>query len=154
MNPEIAKIYGNQLRVRVCGLCWQGDRLLLINHRGIGKSDFWAPPGGGLEFGEPTAQCLKKEFSEETGLKISVGDFLFGCEFIQKPLHAIELFFHVAVEEGILKKGSDPEINIIEDVRFMSPQEIDKIPAGDRHGIFSLIQTAADLKTLNGFFRI
>lgn len=154
MHPDIIKIYGNQLRVRVCGLCWQGDRLLLVNHRGIGAGDFWAPPGGGLEFGERTAQCLQKEFSEETGLRVSVGKFLFGCEFIQKPLHAIELFFHVAVEGGILKKGNDPEIDIIEDVRFMSPREIGNIPAADRHGIFSLIQTVVDLKTLNGFFRI
>lgn len=154
MDPEITKIYGNKIRVRASGLCWQNGHLLMVNHRGITPTNFWAPPGGGLEFGESVEQCLKKEFSEETGLDISTGRFLFGCEYIQKPLHAIELFFNVTIEGGVLKKGNDPEMAIIEDVRFISPLEIGKIPANDLHGIFSLVQTPEDLKTLNGFFRI
>lgn len=154
MEPEITKIYGNKIRVRACGLCWQNGQLLMVNHKGITQTNFWAPPGGGLEFGESIEQRLKKEFSEETGLEISKGRFLFGCEYIQKPLHAIELFFNVAIEGGILKKGNDPEMAIIEDVRFISPLEIGEIPANDLHGIFSLVQTLEDLKRLNGFFRI
>lgn len=154
MSTEIAKIYGNKVRVRVCGLCWQNDKLLMINHRGIRQADFWAPPGGGLQFGESVEERLKQEFSEETGLVVSPGQFLFGCEFIQKPLHAIELFFDVTIEGGVLTKGTDPEIAIIEDVRFMSPREIKKMPDKALHGIFNLVQTAEDLKTLSGFFRI
>ena len=78
MEPEITKIYGNKIRVRACGLCWQNGQLLMVNHKGITQTNFWAPPGGGLEFGESIEQRLKKEFSEETGLEISKGRFLFG----------------------------------------------------------------------------
>jgi len=154
MDPLIKSVYGNKVRVRVSGLCWEGSRLLMVNHRGITQGDFWAPPGGGLEFGESTAQCLKKEFLQETGLNIITGQFRFACEFIQKPLHAIELFFEVSVVGGVLQKGEDPELAIIEAVQFMTPDNIAKIPASYLHGIFRLIPTPGDIKTLTGFFTV
>ena len=95
MDGEIGKIYGDRLRVRVCGLCWDGDRILLANHSLLSGSNFWIPPGGGLEYGETVEKALKREFSEETGLEVEQLGFAFGCEFVKKPLHAIELFFNV-----------------------------------------------------------
>lgn len=154
MEQKIADAYGNRLRVRVCGLCWDGDRLLLVNHQGVSGEDFWAPPGGGLEFGESVHDCLRKEFVEETGLSVAPGRFRFACEFIQAPLHAIELFFDVTETGGTLIKGDDPELPIIKEVRFMTPSEIDALPALSRHGILRLVPSPADLRTLDGFFRI
>ena len=43
---EVARLYGNRTRIRVCGLCYDRDRLLLVSHRGLGAASFWAPPGG------------------------------------------------------------------------------------------------------------
>jgi 8-oxo-dGTP diphosphatase len=154
MDPEITALYGNKIRVRACGLCWQEDKLLMVNHRALMPGDFWAPPGGGLEFGEAVEECLKKEFAEETGLIIIPGRLLFVCEFMRKPLHAIELFFEVVPEGGALRKGDDPELPIIEEVRFMSPDDIAKIPSDHLHGIFRFVASPGDLKTLTGFFRI
>jgi 8-oxo-dGTP diphosphatase len=154
MDTAIKNTYGNRVRLRACGICWQDDRLLLVNHKGLNAAHFWAPPGGGVEFGESVNDCLRKEFWEETGLEITVGKFLFTCEFIHKPLHAIELFFSVSVVGGSLKKGNDPELAIIEDVRFLSEGELLKIPSIELHGIFAYLQTPGDLNTLNGFFRI
>jgi 8-oxo-dGTP diphosphatase len=154
MEPAITTHYGNKLRVRISGLCWDNNHLLLANHRGLGQGDFWSPPGGGLEFGQSAGECLEREFREETGLIISTDRFLFGCEFIRHPLHAIELFFEVSITGGVLQKGDDPELPMIEDVRFMSPDEIIMITPSSLHGIFKLVPTPADLKTLNGFFRI
>ncbi len=154
MQPEINNIYGNKIRVRACGLCWQGDQLLMVNHQGITAGDFWAPPGGGLEFGESVDQRLRREFLEETGLHVSVGDFRFACEFIRGPLHAIELFFEVTAVKGALTKGNDPELAIIQDVKFLAPPGIRDIPAPSLHGIFRFVPSAEDLKTLSGFFTI
>lgn len=154
MHNKITDVYGNRVRVRICGLCWRGDDLLLVNHSGISKGDFWAPPGGGLEFGESAEERLRVEFREETGLIIAPGAFRFACEFVQKPLHAIELFFEVSGTGGILKKGYDPELPIIEAVRFVSPDEINNIQSEHRHGIFGIVQSPVELKTLTGFFRI
>src|SRR5688572_22092013 len=115
MDGEIAKIYGNRLRVRVCGLCWDGDSLLLANHSSVAGNNLWLPPGGGLEYGETLEKALKREFLEETGLEVTQLDFAFGCEFVKEPLHSVELFFNVAKNGGTLKTGYDPEIQIIQE---------------------------------------
>lgn len=154
MDTGIATVYGNKVRVRVCGLCWQEDNLLMVNHQGLADGDFWAPPGGGLAFGESAQRCLEREFVEETGLSVGKGRFLFACEFRREPLHAIELFFEVSQQGGTLMKGDDPELPIIHEVRFMSSDEIATIPAASLHGIFSLVPTARDLRTLTGFLTI
>jgi 8-oxo-dGTP diphosphatase len=154
MDKDVAKVYGNKVRVRACGMCWDDDKLLMVNHDGITPTDFWSPPGGGIEFGQSIESCLKKEFREETGLNIVPGHFAFGCEFIDNPIHSIELFYTVEVASGTLKVGCDPEIQIIKDVRFMSVADILELPSKELHGIFRLIDSPADLKGLRGFFRI
>jgi 8-oxo-dGTP diphosphatase len=154
MDQAVAKIYGNKVRVRACGLCWDNDGLLMVNHAGITPGDFWAPPGGGVEFGQTIEAALKKEFREETGLAIRPEKFLFGCEYIGAPIHSIEIFYNVAIESGQLKTGCDPEIQIIKEVRFMSFDEIRKISDPEVHGIFRLVGSVADLRNLRGFFTI
>ena len=89
MLEEISKAYGKRLRVRACGLLYDEGRLLLVNHRLPGRSAWWAPPGGGVEFGESLERTLVREFEEETNLQISVGQFAFGCEFFQDPLRLV-----------------------------------------------------------------
>jgi 8-oxo-dGTP diphosphatase len=153
MSPEIAEIYGNRVRIRVCGLCWQEQSLLLIKHR-MGSGEFWAPPGGGVEFNEPLEGTLKREFLEETGLDVIPEKFLFGCEFIKAPLHAIELFFQVRIVGGILKNGYDPEMQLIDKAQFLSQQEIQGIQKESMHGIINRFQTPEALRQLNGFYRI
>ena len=154
MDEKLAEIYGNKVRVRACGLCWNGDKLLMANHDLVMPTHFWAPPGGGVDFGRSIEEVLKKEFAEETGLTIIPEKFLFGCEFIQAPLHSIELFYSVTVKSGNVKTGFDPEIQIIKDVCFLSPKEIGMIPENELHGIFRLVDNPSDLMHLSGFFRI
>jgi 8-oxo-dGTP diphosphatase len=153
MESEIAKIYGNRLRVRVCGICWEGDKLLLVNHR-MPNGDFWAPPGGGLEFGEQVGEALKREFREEANLDIDVGSYLFGCEFIKQPLHAIELFFDVRLLAGILKTGDDPEMPLINQARFFTPSELQLLPPKNVHGIFQKVKDPREISTLKGFYTL
>ncbi len=154
IDAEIGKIYGNKVRVRACGLCWQSSRLLLVNHKGISAADFWAPPGGGVEFGESLAECLVREFAEETGLIVTVGDFRFGCELVRPPLHGVELFFDVSVRSGILQAGFDPEHQIIDDARFFSLDEIRSLPPQQRHGIFNYLTSLDDVGQIRGFYTI
>jgi 8-oxo-dGTP diphosphatase len=153
MTPEIAEIYGNKVRLRVCGLCWEGDSLLLVKHQ-MGNGYLWAPPGGGVEYQELLEDALKREFIEETGLKINVEKFLFGCEFIKNPLHAVELFFDTKKVGGTLMSGYDPELQLIENAVFLSWDQIKEIPERFVHGIINKCQNYYDLRQLSGFYSI
>jgi 8-oxo-dGTP diphosphatase len=115
----------------------------------------WSPPGGGMQFGESIPQALVREFYEETGLTVEAGDMLFVNEFIQPPLHAVELFFLIHHFSGILETGSDPEFSegsqIIQDVRFMDISEIKALPASQVHGIFEGCTSLEDLLAIRGY---
>lgn len=133
MNENLINQYGNQLRIRICGICVQDNKILLINHSGLNESnEFWSPPGGGLQFGETIEECLKREFLEETNTIILVGKFLKIREFLKPPLHAIELYYEVKIASGIVKKGFDPEMDeqIINDIQWFNFEQILKKEEG------------------------
>jgi 8-oxo-dGTP diphosphatase len=156
MENEVQKFYGNRLRVRACGICVKDNALLMVNHE-ISSRNFWSPPGGGIQLGERAEDCLAREFNEEVGLSVDVRKFLFTCEFISLPLHAIELFFEVTLLRDQLIVGSDPEPgspSIIRAVKFMPWDEIEKIPADQRHGIFKHLDHPSKITTLNGYFKV
>lgn len=111
-HQTIIETFGNRLRVRICGLLVQEGKILLIKHTNLGKGGYlWSPPGGGLHFGESITNCLQREFLEETGLQVQMKQFLFVYEFLEPPLHAIELFFEVEQIGGALNLGKDPEMS-------------------------------------------
>lgn len=157
LDKDAHEIYGNRVRVRVCGLCWREERVLLINHAGLYGHDFWSPPGGGVDFGESAETGLKREFSEETGLLVDVGALQFVCEYIKYPLHAVELFFEVRAREGEISVGKDPEMRqgqTITAAAYKSIPEILQLPESHRHGIFQIARSADALKALKGYFKI
>ena len=59
--------------IRVYALCIVNNELLTLKEPFAGNKVVKLP-GGGLEFGEGTADCLKREFKEELNLEITVGD--------------------------------------------------------------------------------
>ncbi|QCR21731.1 NUDIX hydrolase [Pontibacter sp. SGAir0037] len=149
LNPNAAA-YADKVRLRVSGICIQDDKLLLVRHQAtIANNCFWAPPGGGLQFGETVEACLQREFFEETGLQVAVKRFLFLNEFLQPPLHAIELFFEVQILGGQAATGYDPESpadqQLIEEVAFLPMSEIRKIPQPDKHKILHYLINLDDL---------
>jgi len=156
MIEEVAVEFGGRIRVRVCGLFFKDERILLLNHSGLYGHDFWAPPGGGVNFGEPLENALKREFMEECHLEIRVKRFLFGCEYIKNSLNAIELFFEVE-GSGLPVLGKDPEIKsnqLITDLQFIGTQQLTAFPTHHAHGIFRLVDTPLKLIQLKGFFYI
>lgn len=161
MEPTPERIhaqFGNQIRVRVCALCFSEEDLLLVAHRGLMQEGYFiAPPGGGMEFGESAEKALYREVEEETGLHIREPQFLFVHEFIGPPLHAIELFFSAEIGGGTLKVGTDPEMEedeqMIERVQFMSPQEISTEQKGQFHQMIRYCNHPKELLSLRGYFK-
>jgi 8-oxo-dGTP diphosphatase len=155
-KKELHHLYGNRLRIRVCGLCISEERILMVRHRSVGLENvFWSPPGGGMAFGESAPDALLREFSEEAGLTVEPGDLLFVTEYIHPPLHALELFFSIRHFSGALKTGSDPEFSdrnqIIQEVRFMSMEEIKSFPEHHVHHLFKNRISLAEVLAIRGY---
>lgn len=157
MKEEIVNIFGNRLRIRVCGILVEANRVLLVLHKHLGpEGSLWAPPGGGMEFGMTAAVNLEREFREETGLEIRVKRFLFLNEFLSPPLHSIEMFFEVGKTGGTLLTGTDPEMTgkgqIIEKAAFLGKSDLQSLPDLRLHEIISFCREPRDLLKLSGFY--
>lgn len=150
-------IYEKRVRVRVCGILVNENRILLLKHDGIGKDEFlWSPPGGGMEFGEMAEDTLKREFFEETHITVNVREFMFANEYLDGKYHAIELFFLVDYVSGDLILGKDPEVpdneQILSEARYMNFPEINTLKFTQKHNIFQHCSTLEELFALKGFF--
>jgi ADP-ribose pyrophosphatase YjhB (NUDIX family) len=82
------------VRVRVGIVIVQDGRILLVNHRRMGRS-YWVLPGGALNAGEALAACAAREVREETGLEVRVGRFLYLAEAYSKDggRHSVDVIF-------------------------------------------------------------
>lgn len=69
--------------VRVYGLLIDQHQRLLVTDEFIRGSYITKLPGGGLEFGEGTRDCLQREFMEETGIEVKVGAHFYTTDFFQ-----------------------------------------------------------------------
>lgn len=69
--------------VRVYGILLDSQQRLLVSDEFIRGAYITKLPGGGLEFGEGTRDCLKREFKEETGLDVTVGEHFYTTDFFQ-----------------------------------------------------------------------
>jgi len=69
--------------VRVYGILIDQYQRLLVTDEFIRGAYITKLPGGGLEFGEGTRDCLQREFREETGLEVSIGEHFYTTDFFQ-----------------------------------------------------------------------
>lgn len=71
------------ISVRVYGILIDSQQRVLVSDEFIRGSYYTKFPGGGLEFGEGTRDCLKREFKEETNLDVTIGDHIYTTDFFQ-----------------------------------------------------------------------
>jgi 8-oxo-dGTP diphosphatase len=69
--------------IRVYGILVNERKQVLVSDEFIRGSYYTKFPGGGLEFGEGTRDCLKREFMEEMNLDVEVTDHLYTTDFFQ-----------------------------------------------------------------------
>jgi 8-oxo-dGTP pyrophosphatase MutT (NUDIX family) len=89
------------INVRVYGILMLEDRKVLVSDEYIRGSYITKFPGGGLEFGEGTRDCLEREFMEEMGLKVRIGRHIYTTDFYQRsafnPDHQILSIYYEAL---------------------------------------------------------
>ncbi|WP_268034741.1 NUDIX domain-containing protein [Algoriphagus sp. PAP.12] len=156
IGNEINAKFGNHLRTRVNGVFILEDKILMIRHLMGDQKEFWSVPGGGMDYGTSAKINLKREFQEETGLEIEVGNFLFVHEFFRPPLHSMELFFEVSYISGEIALGTDPELDkdnqIMTDIAWMNISDIRSLPRESVHQIFWDIKSLQELGLCKGYF--
>ena len=71
------------ITIRVYGILFSEDGKVLVSDEYIRGGYYTKFPGGGLEPGEGTRDCLKREFMEEMNLAVEVLDHIYTTDFYQ-----------------------------------------------------------------------
>ena len=98
--------------VRVYGILLTEQQQLLVSDEWIRGGRYTKFPGGGLEIGEGTRDCLRREFLEEMDLAVEVGEHLYTTDFYQPsafhPDHQIlSIYYFVKPLEEITVRLND-----------------------------------------------
>ena len=92
--------------IRVYGILTGKNQEILVSDELIRGNQYTKFPGGGLEFGEGTRDCLVREFQEEMALAVQVTDHIYTTDFFQmsafNPEHQIiSIYYKVEALEDI-----------------------------------------------------
>ena len=80
----------------------------------------WEFPGGKVEVGESPEECLKREFIEEFGVTVKVGEFLMNSDF-DYGVTKIELLAY-----WIEEYSGNFRLNSHESIQWVSVKDLDK----------------------------
>lgn len=103
--PKLAE----RQRVAAYGLARRGNEVLLVHT----AANTWWLPGGGVEFGESPEECVVREFAEETGLDVEVGEVravLSDVTDVHEEsvrFHSVRLIYSVDVADQPLRPDGD-----------------------------------------------
>lgn len=92
--------------IRVYGILINENKQVLVSDEYIRGSFYTKFCGGGLELGEGTIDCLKREFMEEMNLRVEITEHLYTTDFYQQsafnPAHQIiSIYYYVKALEPI-----------------------------------------------------
>src|SRR5678816_3158563 len=92
--------------LRVYGVLINEEKEVLVSDEYIRGSYYTKFPGGGLELGEGTRDCLKREFKEEMNLEVQIGEHLYTTDFYQQSAfnptqQIISIYYVVTALEDI-----------------------------------------------------
>jgi ADP-ribose pyrophosphatase YjhB (NUDIX family) len=107
-------------------------KLLVLRHP---IADYYALPGGRMEFGETIHNCVKREITEELGVEPQIGKLLFINNYVENDGNqSVEFFFEVTnnkdyINEKELKGTHSFEFNDIcwvgkDDEKLILPKPI------------------------------
>jgi 8-oxo-dGTP diphosphatase len=100
-----------RFNIRVYGVLINEKDQVLVSDEYIRGNYYTKFPGGGLEFGEGTRDCLRREFLEEMNLNVEVGEHIYTTDYFQlsafHPEHQIiSIYYRVKATENITTRIS------------------------------------------------
>lgn len=114
-----------RFRVSVYGVLTKGNKILLQRHP---KLESFGLPGGGVEIGESIQTALLREFKEETGLGIKVGNLIIVTEdyftYDGEDAHSVLIVYEVKRLSGnIIPQGNQDDTG---EVKFLDLENLNK----------------------------
>ena len=93
------------ITVRVYGILIDQEHGVLVSDEWIRGGFYTKFPGGGLEMGEGTRDCLKRECMEELGLEVEVGEHIYTTDFYQESAfrpgdQILSIYYYVHPKEA------------------------------------------------------
>lgn len=90
----------HRFNIRVYGILINDKKQILVADEYIRGGLYTKFPGGGLEFGEGTRDCLKRELQEELGIDSEIGEHIYTTDYFQmsvfNPEHQIISIYYFA----------------------------------------------------------
>jgi 8-oxo-dGTP diphosphatase len=117
-------------RLRVSGILYRGDSLVLVRHEKSGRA-YWLLPGGGVEAGETMEHALRRELAEECSLRgLPAGEPVALAESIAPPRdgsrrHVVHVIYAVPLPDAPLLLASDDPA--VRDVRVIRRSELGEL---------------------------
>ena len=95
------------LNLRVYGILINEKKQVLVADEYVRGMYITKFPGGGLEFGEGTRDCLEREFMEELNLEVEIEEHIYTTDFFQvsafNPAHQIISIYYLVAPKGEIK---------------------------------------------------
>lgn len=122
-------------RVRASALIVENNHILLVQHiHPDTGSEWWVPPGGGVEAVDKSIyDCTRRETFEESGLDVELGRIVYIREYYESETDTLhfELFLSSLSCSGELTirhiQGNGPDEHFIKDVRWVHKDDVHKL---------------------------
>lgn len=121
-----------RFNIRVYGILINDEKQVLVSDEFIRGQYYTKFPGGGLEFGEGTRDCLAREFLEELNLKVEVLEHLYTTDFFQESAfragdQIISIYYLVKALEPVTARLSNLVFDFDEEqlLRYEECQEVE-----------------------------
>jgi len=106
--------------IRVYGILINEKKQVLVSDEFIRGNYYTKFPGGGLELGEGTRDCLKREFKEEMNLDVQVEEHIYTTDYFQTSAfnpadQIISIYYFVKALEEITAPLRDREFDFDEE---------------------------------------
>lgn len=119
----------NTYQLVVRALIEVDGKLLLVKH--TADSNYWALPGGRVDYGENILDALRRELKEELNLEPKIGRLLYVYQWRREMIERVEFFFHIQNSDDFstVKLGDGSHsLEELADLGFYFPDEINLLP--------------------------
>lgn len=124
----------NHFNIRVYGILKNHKGEVLLSDECRNGYPFTKFPGGGLEWGEGIKECLIREFYEELGISVQVGELFYLTDFFQASAfrssdQLISIYYNIEyakTDDLIFDHYTTPLTSDSEKFRWVSIAEIDQ----------------------------